>query len=133
MRTERLLFFARSVAVRGMLSNLISEERAKSIARKYEPKSTHPHAKHVALMVRGSRIIKIHVNWEWNHAERRVIRATPKDLRKECVLYSLRIAKSGELRNAEPCEPCRKFIEQEGIKLVQYSNEEGNIVELLVA
>lgn len=109
---------------------MISDGRAVAVAQQHIDRCNHPWAYHVALMVRKSRIISIGINYAWNHAEEDAIGKCPAGLRKECVLYSIRISKGGKVSNAKPCKECQELIEREGIQLVMYSNELGNIVQL---
>ena len=60
------------------------------------------------------------------HAEQNVLRFSKPGDR----LRVLRFSAKGQLTMAKPCPVCQKFIKQFGIRGVEYSDWEGNIIEM---
>jgi deoxycytidylate deaminase len=109
-------------------------ERAKDIALN----NGHQYH-HAAILFRGRRIIKIGTNSEKTHprfhrtyengeegshihAEMDVLRvAKPGD-----IITVMRWDSRGDITMSLPCRHCQQFIREAGIKLVIYSNWDGN-------
>jgi len=49
---------------------------------------------------------------------------------RQYSLVNIRITKTGELKNAKPCESCQKIILKTGIKKIYASNDNGDIIRV---
>ena len=97
------------------------------IAIKNGKKSKHPKMFHVAIVIKGGKILSIAANSERKHAEDNAIRRMKKPWK--CKIISLRVNKQNDLRMARPCDRCMKLIAKSGISTVFYSNQEGEIIK----
>ena len=80
------------------------------------------------MIFRGSAVVSVENNDGAMHAEVRALNKTA--VKKNLTLLSIRVGKSGELRNARPCEQCWKYIMMHDVRMVLFSNEEGRIERL---
>ena len=83
------------------------------------------HKKHACFIFKGGAVISVANNTVASHAEVAALRKI-KDARNT-ILLSVRVGRSGNLRNARPCTDCSHYIRSRGIKIVLYSTEEGII------
>lgn len=88
-------------------------------------KSRHHNQKHACMIFRGGAVISMANNNRQRHAEIAAL-SKVKDCRNT-VLLSVRVGKSGNLKNARPCPRCRDYILTRGIRVILYSTEEGLI------
>jgi deoxycytidylate deaminase len=105
-------------------------------AAKVAKKSLVPVASHGAIVIYRGKIIGKGFNKfcvpnvnrvnPWSiHAEvdaiQDALRKIPKDYLRKSTLIVVRVNNSGETLNSYPCENCRNYIEQMGIKIAYYS------------
>lgn len=88
-------------------------------------KSKHHRMLHACLIFRGGAVVSVENNDENLHAEIRALNKTV--VKKNLTLLSIRVGKSGELRNARPCKKCWEYILMHDVRMVLFSNEEGRI------
>lgn len=95
-------------------------------------KSRHHSQKHAAILFKGGAVMSIGTNNPSAHAEvvamEKTIAYWTKGCLKKYTLLSVRIGKSGKLRNARPCSSCYKFIRESGIRVLLYSTDTGEII-----
>lgn len=106
---------------------------SKSAMVKLAKRSKHHSQKHAAFLFKGGAVIAMANNTPQTHAEVNAMRSViaywgdwHKPL-KDFIILSVRIGKSGLLRNAYPCSACREHIRSRGIRTILYSTEEGKI------
>jgi cytidine deaminase len=88
-------------------------------------KSRHHSQSHAAFLFRGGAVISYANNTSSYHAERNAINRAADS--NGTTLLSVRVGKSGILRNARPCKKCWQYMKDMGVKVVLYSDENGNI------
>jgi hypothetical protein len=98
------------------------------LALKYASKSRHRWAYHVAFVLRGGNCISIGVNHEWRHAEIQALNQLWPNERIGTKLISIKVNKSGKFGLARPCPNCMRYLKESGVKLVQYTNDDGLFV-----
>ncbi len=102
---------------------------------------------HVSLLMRGDFLIVYGVNqescndqhamgWQNNsiHAEYNVVKRFRKKFSinrlSECELWSIRLTRKNEIRNAKPCKRCKKHLEKFAPHKIYYSTDEGIFKEV---
>src|SRR5258706_4508635 len=97
-----------------------------------------------AVLARGKQVVSVGVNNDRTHprmsrfnpdrsytptlhAEVDACMGVPDDALLGTDLYVVRITKTGRWAIAKPCEICRKFLHDAGIRRVFYSNREGEM------
>lgn len=93
-------------------------------------RSPHRFALHAAIIYRGGAIISTGYNHGTVHAEKSALSKIWPNKRVGCRLLSIRITKTGLLRMALPCEECMALIKESGIRVIDYSTENGEIKRL---
>lgn len=97
------------------------------IAMKYLPKARHAAHKHVTVVYRGGNVIAIGVNHDEIHSEVAALRTLWPSERKGTKVVNLRMTRSGRLGLAKPCPECEKFLRENGVKAVLYSDDDGHM------
>jgi len=105
--------------------------------------------KHVALIVKGNRILSVGVNSERSHPLAKRLKLT-KESESQCAelnaclklglthkeelpdfsgltIIVVRVSKSGTLIMSKPCVGCQQLIRQCGFRKVYWSNEKGEL------
>jgi deoxycytidylate deaminase len=105
-------------------------------ASKSATKSLVPVASHGAIVIYRGKIVGRGFNKfcvpsvnrvnPWSiHAEvdaiHDALRKIPKDYLRKSILVVVRVNKDGETMNSYPCENCRNYISQMGIRIAYYS------------
>lgn len=90
-------------------------------------KSNHLWAKHSAVVVRGGNIIAKASNKDYKHAECKALDALWPSERRGSTVWSVRWRRSGGWAMAKPCYDCEKYLKQNGVKKVIYSDDFGNL------
>lgn len=87
--------------------------------------------RHAACVFKGGALLATAVNTDHNHAE---VNAIIKmgvwcgGIKKTgLTVLSIRVTSSGCLRMAKPCEKCQRYMRENGVRTVLYSNEAGEI------
>lgn len=101
------------------------------LIRRVAERSNHPDYKHAAIYIEGARILAHAANFDHKHAEERCLRKVSK-IGKRGVLLSGRVSPDGQLRMARPCSRCEASLRKAGVRLVRYTNELGEWVEMEV-
>lgn len=96
-------------------------------ASKLFHKARHKAHRHAVIVYRGSNIISTGVNHDEIHAEVSALRRLWPSERKGTKVVSLRMTRGGRLGMAKPCPECEAYMRREGVKLVLYSNEQGQM------
>lgn len=81
---------------------------------------------HAAIVYRGSTVVGMASNTRNLHAEVRALNKVKN--KKNLTVLSVRVNRLGQLRMAKPCEDCRRFLLQHGVKTVLYSTDDGRII-----
>jgi deoxycytidylate deaminase len=89
-------------------------------------RSTHKVHHHAVAVVRNGRVLGLAYNSSLEHAEIRGLKRIKN--KKGCLLWSIRLSKTGKLLLAKPCEDCESQLREWGIKAVYYSDSFGNIL-----
>lgn len=90
-------------------------------------KSDHPDYRHAAIVVRGGAQISIGYNHGWRHAEVVALGPLWPSKRVGSRVWSLRFTKTGRLAMAKPCPSCEEFMRRAGVRVVYFSNRDGEI------
>ena len=90
-------------------------------------KSRHKMHKHAVLVLKSSNIIAIGVNHEEVHAEISALKKLSPQRRKGTKIISIRLRRGGVLGLAKPCKECEKFLRDNGVQAVTYSNNDGSM------
>lgn len=93
-------------------------------------KAGHSFAHHVAVVMKGGSIKAIGFNHGTVHAEVTALSKLWPDQRAGCTVWSIRVRKDGSYAMALPCEECTKFLVDNGVRKVYYSNSEGELVRI---
>ena len=93
-------------------------------------KSDH-RQRHAALLVKGGRPIRFAYNKNGKHAEHRAIMGISLEILKGATIYSFRLAPSGKVALAKPCEMCEKRLREAKVRKVWYTTDEGWEMEKL--
>ncbi len=90
-------------------------------------KGQHKQHRHVAVVTRGGAILSVAANGAKEHAEVRALKKLTPDARQGTKVWSMRLSKGGRLGMALPCPNCEKFMRENGVKKVYYTDELGLI------
>lgn len=93
-------------------------------------KSTHHQHRHAAFVIVGGKIQSIGYNCGTTHAEVKALSQLWPNKRQGVKVYSFRWRKDGTLGNAKPCSECEKFLVANGVKVVYYSDADGDIQKM---
>jgi len=115
-------------------------DRGIEVAGKLASTSDCPNFKMGAALMRANRIVATGRNWFkkshpqsqtiWNgiHAEFDCLNREDYDKTRRGVLFVVRINNSGNFTMARPCDMCLTLIRKYGIRVVYYTNFDGNVV-----
>lgn len=103
---------------------------ALGLARKLAGRSTHALFHHAAIVLKGGAILSTGYNFGYQHAEIQALQALWPSKRRGTRVWSLRFTKTGRLANAKPCQDCERFLRENGVKVVYYSDQYGDIVKM---
>ena len=98
-----------------------------SIIEKLAAKSDHKQHHHVVVLMRGGATVATGYNHGLIHAEDSALRRVWPDQRKGLKAWSFRLRRDGKLGMAKPCVKCQKLLRDSGIKVVYYSNGDGQM------
>lgn len=85
--------------------------------------------RHVALVLRGGCVLAVGTNAA-RHAEVAALSKLFPSERVGTTVISLRIRKDGSLAMARPCNGCMLFLRQSGVKKVEWSDSNGNMIKV---
>lgn len=97
------------------------------LARKITKKARHGFAFHACIVQRGGAIVATGYNHGTIHAEQNALGQLWASERKGCKVWSIRVTKGGRLAMAKPCDSCENYLRANGIKIVWFSNDAGEI------
>jgi deoxycytidylate deaminase len=97
------------------------------LAKRLCKKSTHKQHHHACVVTIGGAIVAVGYNHETTHAEINALKKLWPNHRKNVKLYSFRFSKGGKWAMAKPCIRCEKFIRDSGVKIVYYTDKDGNL------
>jgi len=97
------------------------------LAKRECPKSGHKIFRHFAAVVKGGAIIAVAVNRNERHAEVNALNQLWPNKRKNSIVWSIRMTKTGKISNAKPCDECLPYLISNGVKKVYFSTTDGNI------
>lgn len=103
-------------------------DRVPTAAVRLLPRSTHTAHKHAVVVYRGGAIVAMGYNHGEIHAEVAALNKLWPSERKGTKVVSIRMSKGGNLRLAKPCPDCEAYMRENGVKLVVYSDNEGNMI-----
>lgn len=90
-------------------------------------KSSHHQHFHAAVVVVGGSIQSVGWNHGKTHAEVKALQQLWPNKRKDVKVYSLRFTKSGKWSMAKPCKNCEKYLRENGVKTVFYTDFTGEM------
>lgn len=90
--------------------------------KKLASKSSHRNFHHAAIAMRGGSVAGIGVNSGNTHAEVAALRNIWPNRRAGLKIISVRLTKAGKFANAKPCADCQRFLKNNGVKTVWYSD-----------
>lgn len=102
------------------------------IARKLANKSEHPQHYHSAIVTDGNNVMSFGYNRMNCHAEVKALSQIWPNKRKGLTVYSYRVNQLGQFRNARPCVECEKYLRQNGIKKVFYTDSDGRLQRMVL-
>jgi deoxycytidylate deaminase len=103
--------------------------RVPAAAVRLLPKATHKCHKHAAVVYRGGAIVAMGYNHDEVHAEVSALNKLWPSERRGTRVVSIRMSKGGNLRLAKPCVDCEAYMRANGVKMVIYSDNNGNMVK----
>lgn len=92
---------------------------------------------HAAIIMKGGAVLAVAHNQYKQHAEIRALKKihpygvpfnTWRFEAMNLTLFSIRINRRGELRNAKPCPDCRRVLYELGVRTLFYSSDDGTLV-----
>lgn len=117
---------------RSSYSNLlvVQEPMFEHLAIKISKKSSHHQHHHAAFVIVGGRIQSIGYNVGNTHAEIKALQQLWPSKRLGTKVYSFRWRKNGTMGMAKPCAKCESYMKAAGVKIVFYSDSEGQIQKM---
>lgn len=115
-------------------------DRGIELARKLAYTSDCPNFKIGAALMKANRVVATGRNWFkkshprsqtiWNgiHAEFDCLHGVNLAKTKNCTLFVVRITNGGEDAMARPCVMCQQVILKSAVRVVYYTNQDGNVV-----
>ena len=83
-----------------------------------------------AIALRGGAIVGVGYNKGTKHAEVKAIQNIWPNKRRGVVLHVVRVTRSGTLSNSLPCKSCQRYLLKSGIKIVNYTSQNGTFERL---
>ncbi len=99
-------------------------------ASKLASQSWHPNMYHASIVIRGGAIVSTGFNTMSTHAEVMALRDLWPSERKGTKLWSIRVTPGGRFANARPCPECLEKIREAGVKMVYYTDDNGNVQKM---
>jgi deoxycytidylate deaminase len=100
-----------------------------ALIRKTAQRATHLHH-HVVVVTKGGAVKSIGFNRNAVHAEVTALSRLWPDQRPGFKVWSFRVRKDGTYAMAKPCPECQVFLQENGIKTVIYSDNDGEFHRL---
>src|SRR5512133_1397237 len=94
-------------------------------ARKIANRSNHKCHKHGVMIFRGGSIIATGANHDNIHAEVSALNSLWPSERRGTKVVSIRVTRSGKIGMAKPCVNCERYLRDNGVKTVYYSDNNG--------
>jgi deoxycytidylate deaminase len=91
-------------------------------------KSRHFQFHHAVHVKRGGAVVSSGYNLETRHAEVAALEKLWPSERVGTTVVSIRVTKSGLLSSAKPCKNCMKYLLENGVKKLIYSDFDGKLV-----
>lgn len=92
--------------------------------------SDHKYAHHGVVVTRGGAVVATGYNRGWDHAEVRALEKMWPSERRGCKIWSVRLTPGGRYAAAKPCAKCEAYLRANGIKVVWYTTDEGNVEKM---
>lgn len=96
-----------------------------NLAKKLCSQSGHHQHHHAVIVVVGGAIKAMGYNHSVKHAEVTALSKMWPCERKKAKVYSYRWGHQGRFAMAKPCPNCEKYLRQNGIKTVYFTNNDG--------
>jgi hypothetical protein len=87
----------------------------------------HKLHRHAALVFRGGALVSVGVNHDYTHAEVAAVNALWPSERRGTRVLSVRLRRNGTVGIARPCVDCQRYLRTQGVKSVDYTNQDGEI------
>lgn len=100
------------------------------LAKKECARSEHHIFKHAAFVIKGGSIVSSGYNHGHTHAEYHALNKLWPNKRKNVIIWSIRLTRTGKVSNAKPCPKCEKYLRENGVKTVFYSTTDGEIKKM---
>ncbi len=101
-----------------------------SLAKKLCSKSGHHQHHHGVIVVVGGAIQSTGFNQSVIHAEVQALRKMWPSERKKAKVFSYRFGNNGKWTMAKPCANCEKYLRDNGVKVVYYTNFNGELEKM---
>jgi len=98
-----------------------------NLAKKLCAKSGHHQHHHAVIVVVGGAIKSMGYNHSVKHAEVHALQKMWPSERKKATVYSFRFGNNGHWAMAKPCERCEKYLKNNGVKKVYFTNQSGDL------
>lgn len=99
-------------------------------AIKLSEKARHKAHRHAALVYKSGALVSQGVNHDEVHAEVGALKKLWPSERKDTTVVSVRMTRGGRLGIAKPCPECERYMKENGVKKVIYSDEDGQMVTM---
>lgn len=96
-------------------------------AKKVAGKSGHKNFWHGVVVMRGGNIIAAASNGNFEHAEVNALKKIAPEKRRGCKIISVRVTKTGKLAMAKPCPECEKYLRENGVKVVMWTDADSRM------
>lgn len=101
-----------------------------SLAKKLCQQSGHHQHHHAVIVVVGGAIKSMGFNHSVKHAEVHALSKMWPSERCKAKVYSYRMGHQGRFAMAKPCTNCEKFLRDNGIKTVFFTNHAGELEKM---
>src|SRR4051812_35856028 len=101
-----------------------------SLALKLCQKSNHVQHHHATIITQGGAIVAMGYNHGETHSETNALKKLWPSHRKGVKVYNFRFTKSGKWSMSKPCPNCEKFLRDNGVKVVYYTDNTGELVKM---
>lgn len=80
---------------------------------------SHREQRHATLVLKGGAILAVGYNTPERHSEVNALRKLWPSKRRGCSIINLRLTKGGRIADSTPCERCREFLRESGVRKVR--------------
>jgi deoxycytidylate deaminase len=92
------------------------------VIAKVANRSDHPSHRHATIVMRGGAVLSVGYNHNGRHSEVRALLKLWPSKRRGASIINLMVRKDGSFGRAKPCAKCQKFLTDNGVTRVTYSD-----------